>query len=64
MREHSRDKERLAHILDAISVIENGLATYSKEEFIHISQDMLWTTITQDIPHYKVHIEKFYKEFE
>ena len=25
MREHSRDKERLEHILDAIGVIENGL---------------------------------------
>jgi len=32
MREHSRDKERLEHILDAISVIENGLATYTKEQ--------------------------------
>ena len=115
MREHSRDKERLAHILDAISVIENGLSTYPKEEllnnrllyyglvkqieiigeaanmlthefrdehaavdwrpivamrnvlvhdYIHISQDMLWATITQDIPQFKVHIEKFYKELE
>ena len=27
MREHSRDKERLEHILDAIKVIENGLGT-------------------------------------
>jgi uncharacterized protein with HEPN domain len=114
MREHSRDKERLAHILDAISVIENGLATYPKEEllnnrllyyglvkqieiigeaanmlthefrdehtevdwrpivamrnvlvhdYIHISQDMLWATITHDIPQFKMHIEKFYKEF-
>ena len=35
MREHSRDKERLEHILDAISVIENGLATYSKEELLN-----------------------------
>ena len=34
MREHSRDKERLEHILDAISVIENGLATYPKEELL------------------------------
>ena len=115
MREHSRDKERLAHILDAISVIENGLSTYPKEEllnnrllyyglvkqieiigeaanmlthefrdehkevdwrpivamrnvlvhdYIHISQDMLWATITQDIPQLKVHIEKFYKEMD
>lgn len=114
MREHSRDKERLEHIIDAISVIENGLATYSKEElldnrllyyglvkqieiigeaanmlthefrdehtevdwrpivamrnvlvhdYIHISKDMLWATITQDIPQFKVHIEKFYTEF-
>ena len=37
MREHSRDKERLEHILDAISVIENGLATYSKEELLNNS---------------------------
>ena len=107
MREHSRDKERLEHILDAISVIENGLATDSKEEllnnrllyyglvkqieiigeaanmlthefrethtevdwrpivamcnvlvhdYIHISKDMLWATISQDIPQFKVHI--------
>ena len=34
MREHKRDKERLEHILDAIKVIENGLATYSKEELL------------------------------
>lgn len=115
MREHSRDKERLEHILDAISVIENGLATYSREEllenrllyyglvkqieiigeaanmltqefrdshadvnwrpivnmrhvlvhdYIHISKDMLWATITQDIPEFKTHIESFHKEFE
>ena len=115
MREHNRDKERLEHILDAISVIENGLTTYSKEEllnnrllyyglvkqieiigeaanmlthefrdehtevdwrpivamrnvlvhdYIHISQNMLWATITKDIPHFKVHIEKFHEEFE
>ena len=115
MREHSRDKERLEHILDAISVIETGLATYTKDEllnnrllyyglvkqieiigeaanmlthefrdehtevdwrpivamrnvlvhdYIHISQAMLWATITQDIPQFKVHIEKFHKDFE
>ncbi len=34
MREHNRDKERLEHILDAISVIDTGLATYSKEELL------------------------------
>ena len=113
MRERSRDKERLAHILEAISVIENGLATYSKEElldnrllyyglvkqieiigeaanmlthefreeyaevdwrpivamrnvlvhdYIHISKDMLWATITHDIPHLKIYIEKYYAE--
>jgi uncharacterized protein with HEPN domain len=115
MREHSRDKERLEHILDAIGIIEDGLAKYSKEEllqnrllyyglvkqieiigeaanmlthefrdehtevdwrpivamrnvlvhdYIHISADMLWATITQDIPHLKVHIEKFHENFE
>ena len=115
MREHSRDKERLEHILDAISVIEDGLATYPKEEllnnrllyyglvkqieiigeaanllthefremhvdvnwrpivamrnvlvhdYIHISQDMLWITITQDIPNLKEHIELYYEEFK
>ena len=35
MREHSRDKERLEHILDAISVIENGLATFAKDELLN-----------------------------
>ena len=115
MREHSRDKERLEHILDAISVIENGLATYSKDEllnnrllyyglvkqieiigeaanllthefraehteidwrpivamrnvlvhdYIHISKDMLWATVTQDIPSFKVFIANFYDEFK
>ena len=115
MREHSRDKERLEHILDAIGIIEDGLAKYSKEEllqnrllyyglvkqieiigeaanmlthefrdehtevdwrpivamrnvlvhdYIHISADMLWTTITQDITNFKVHIEKFHENFE
>ena len=34
MREHNRDKERLEHILDAIGVIETGLATYPKEELL------------------------------
>lgn len=115
MREHNRDKERLEHILDAISVIETGLATYPKEElldnrllyyglvkqieiigeaanllthefremhvdvnwrpivamrnvlvhdYIHISKDMLWATITQDIPSLKEHIVRYYEEFE
>ncbi len=113
MREHKRDKERLEHILDAIKVIENGLATYSKEElldtplfyyglvkqveiigeaanlltiefreshsevdwrpivnmrnvlvhdYIHISKDILWVTLTQDIPELKKHIERYYDE--
>lgn len=113
MREHKRDKERLEHILDAIKVIENGLATYSKEElldtplfyyglvkqveiigeaanlltiefreshsevdwrpivnmrnvlvhdYIHISKDILWVTLTQDIPELKKHIERYYYE--
>ena len=113
MREHKRDKERLEHILDAIKVIENGLATYSKEElldtplfyyglvkqveiigeaanlltiefreshsevdwrpivnmrnvlvhdYIHISKDILWVTLTQDIPELKKHIERYYNE--
>ena len=35
MREQSRDKERIAHILDAIQVIENGLSTYSKDELLN-----------------------------
>ena len=114
MREHSRDKERLQHILDAIKIIENGLAAYSKDEllgnpllyyglvkqieiigeaanlltfefremhvdvnwrpivamrnvlvhdYIHISKDMLWATITQDIPSFKEYIERYYEEF-
>jgi len=33
-------------------------------DYIHISQDMLWATITQDIHHFKIHIEKFYEEFK
>ena len=115
MREHSRDKERLAHILDAIGVIENGMATYPKEEllntpllyyglvkqieiigeaanllthefrdnhkevnwrpivsmrnvlvhdYIHISKEMLWATLTQDIPVFKAQIERYYAELE
>ena len=114
MREHKRDKERLAHILEAIGIIDNGLATYSKDEllnnpllyhglvkeleiigeaanlltqefrdehtevnwrpivnmrnvlvhdYIHISKDILWATLTQDIPALKPHIEKYYAEF-
>lgn len=115
MREHSRDKERLTHILDAITIIENGLSTYSKDDllnnpllyyglvkqleiigeaanllthefrdmhidvnwrpivamrnvlvhdYIHISKDMLWATITQDIPELKIHIKLYYEDFE
>ncbi len=115
MREHSRDKERLAHILDAIQIIENGLAAYPKDEllntpllyyglvkqveiigeaanmltqefrnehtdvdwrpivnmrnvlvhdYIHISKDMLWYTLTQDIPDFKQHIVRYLAEFE
>lgn len=115
MREHNRDKERLEHILDAVSVIEEGLATYPKEEllnnrllyyglvkqieiigeaanllthefremhvdvnwrpivamrnvlvhdYIHISKDMLWTTITQDIPNFKEYIKRYHEEFK
>ncbi len=115
MREHSRDKERLEHILSAIQVIENGLSTYSKDEllsnpllyyglvkqieiigeaanllthefremhvdvnwrpivamrnvlvhdYIHISKEMLWATITLDIPELKQHIALYYEEFE
>lgn len=113
MREHKRDKERLAHILDAVKVIENGLATYTKDElldtplfyyglvkqveiigeaanlltiefreshnevnwrpivnmrnvlvhdYIHISKDILWVTLTQDIPELKKHIERYFAE--
>ena len=115
MREHSRDKERLQHILDAIQVIENGLSAYSKDEllntpllyyglvkqveiigeaanmltvefreehtevdwrpivnmrnvlvhdYIHISKDMLWYTLTQDVPELKKHMERYYADFE
>ncbi len=113
MREHNRDKERLEHILDAIGVIETGLATYPKEEllenrllyyglvkqieiigeaanlltydfrethaevnwrpivamrnvlvhdYIHISKEMLWETITRDIPELKTHIVRYSAE--
>ena len=115
MREHNRDKERLEHILDAISIIENGLATHSKDElldtplfyyglvkqieiigeaanmlthefredhtevdwrpivnmrnvlvhdYIHISKEILWVTLTQDIPQLKIHIVNYYQEFK
>ena len=115
MREHNRDKERLEHILDAISVIDNVLTMYTKEElldnrllyyglvkqieiigeaanlltqefrekhievnwrpivamrnvlvhdYIHISKEMLWETITQDIPALKKHISRYSKEFD
>lgn len=33
-------------------------------DYIHISKDILWITITLDIPHFKVHVEKFYMEFK
>lgn len=113
MREHKRDKERLEHILDAIKIIEEGLATYSKDEllntplfyyglvkqveiigeaanlltiefreehkevdwrpivnmrnvlvhdYIHISKDLLWVTLTLDIPVLKRHIECYHEE--
>lgn len=113
MREHNRDKERLKHILDAIKIIEDGLAAYSKDEllntplfyyglvkqveiigeaanlltfefreehkevdwrpivnmrnvlvhdYIHISKDILWVTLTQDIPQLKRHVESYHKE--
>ena len=115
MREHSRDKERLAHILDAIQIIENGLSAYPKDEllntpllyyglvkqveiigeaanmltqefraehaevdwrpivnmrnvlvhdYIHISKDMLWYTLSHDIPDFKQHIVRYLAEFE
>jgi len=113
MREHKRDKERLEHILDAIHLIEDSLATYTRDEllniplfyyglvkqieiigeaanmltvefrdmhndvdwrpiinmrnvlvhdYIHISKDLLWITLIQDIPELKQHIEKYYAE--
>ena len=33
-------------------------------DYIHISKDMLWVTITQDVPELKIHVERYYKEFE
>lgn len=114
MREHNRDKERLEHILDAISVIETGMTMYPKEElldnkllyyglvkqieiigeaanllthdfrdkhtevnwrpivamrnvlvhdYIHISKEMLWETISHDIPELKTHIVRYYSEY-
>ncbi len=115
MREHKRDKERLEHIIEAIGIIDNGMAIYSKDEllnnkllyyglvkqleiigeaanlltqefrdkhtevnwrpivnmrnvlvhdYIHISKEILWTTLTEDIPALKEHINKYYAEFE
>lgn len=34
MRERSRDKERLCHMLDAIQVIQDGVTTYAKEDLL------------------------------
>lgn len=113
MREPNRDKERLEHILEAIQIIENSLATYSQQElldtplfyyglvkqieiigeaanlltidfrerhtevnwrpivnmrnvlvhdYIHISKDILWVTLTKDIPVLKKHIDSYYLE--
>lgn len=113
MREQKRDKERLAHMLDAIRIIETGLQTYTKDEllnnpllyyglvkqveiigeaanmltqefrdkhaeinwrpivnmrnvlvhdYVHISKDMLWVTLTQDIPQLKTYITRYYNE--
>ena len=115
MRESTRDKDRLGHILTAIQVIEDGLTRYSKDEllnnpllyyglvkqieiigeaanmlthelrnahgevewrpivnmrhilvhdYIHISKEMLWETLTHDIPEFKLWIEKYYFEQE
>ncbi len=33
-------------------------------DYIHISKEMLWVTITQDIPQLKLYIERYYSEFE
>jgi len=115
MREQSRDKERLEHILSAIAIIDEGLANYSKEElltnhllyyglvkqleiigeaanllthefreshkevdwrpivnmrnvlvhdYIHISQEILWDTITNNIPELKFHIVAYHQLLE
>ena len=112
MREQKRDKERLAHMLDAIRIIETGLQTYPKEElldnpllyyglvkqveiigeaanmltqefrdshtevnwrpivnmrhvlvhdYVHISKEMLWVTLTQDVPQLKIMVERYYE---
>ena len=75
MREIKRDKERLTHILEAISVIENGLAAYSKDELLNnplfyyglVKQLEIIgeaaNLLTQDIPSLKVHIDKYYSEY-
>ena len=31
-------------------------------DYIHISKDILWVTLTQDIPELKKHIERYYYE--
>lgn len=41
MREQKRDKERLAHMLDAIRIIEDGLRTYTKDEALSKKITML-----------------------
>ena len=111
MREDSRNSERLAHILEAMKIVEAGIASYSRDEllntpllyyglvkqieiigeaanmltkdfrdshgdvdwrpivnmrhvlvhdYIHISKDILWETITRDLPELKPWIERYY----
>lgn len=31
-------------------------------DYIHISKDLLWVTLIQDIPEFKKHIEQYYAE--
>ncbi len=57
MRELKRDKERLAHILDAIMIIENGLNSYSKDELL--DNPLLYYGF---IPQLKVQIVRYYEQ--
>lgn len=47
MRESKRDKDRLAHILAAIQVIEEGMAKYSKDELL--SNPLLYYGLVKQI---------------
>ena len=41
-----------------------GMRNVLVHDYIHISKDMLWETVTRDIPELKAHIEIYYEELK